>query len=85
MAKKTKSLIAVEQIDGMIHKIRGVRVMLDHDLAKIYGIPTFRYNEASKRNRHRFPADFMFQLSRTEFDSLTSQIAMSSLTNLELT
>src|SRR5439155_21429645 len=61
----------------MIHKIRGVRVMLDHDLAKIYGIPTFRYNEASKRNRHRFPADFMFQLTREEFDSLTSQNAMS--------
>src|SRR5438477_11340656 len=60
----------------MIHKIRGVRVMLDHDLAKIYGIPTFRYNEAIKRNRHRFPADFMFQLTREEFDALRSQIAM---------
>ena len=85
MAKKTKSPIAVEQIDGMIRTIRGVRVMLDRDLAKIDGVPTFRFNEAIKRNRHRFPADFMFQLSRTEFDSLTSQIAMSSLTNLELT
>ena len=46
MAKKTKSLIAVEQIDGMIRTIRGVRVMLDRDLAKIYGVPTFRFNEA---------------------------------------
>ncbi len=61
----------------MIRKIRGVRVMLDGDLAKIYGVPTFRFNEAIKRNRHRFPADFMFQLTRDEFDSLTSQIAMS--------
>ena len=61
----------------MIRTIRGVRVMLDRDLAKIYGVPTFRFNEAIKRNRHRFPEDFMFQLSRAEFDSLTSQIAMS--------
>ena len=51
--------------------------MLDSDLAKIYGVPTFRFNEAIKRNRHRFPADFMFQLTREEFDALRSQIAMS--------
>jgi hypothetical protein len=43
--KKTKSSVAVEQIDGMIRTIRGVRVMLDRDLAKIYGVPTFRFNE----------------------------------------
>jgi hypothetical protein len=61
----------------MIRTIRGVRVMLDRDLAKIYGVPTFRFNEAIKRNRHRFPPDFMFQLTREEFDSLTSQNAMS--------
>ena len=65
----------------MIRIIRGVRVMLDRDLAKIYGVPTFRFNEAIKRNRHRFPKDFMFQLSRAEFDSLTSQIAMSKPEN----
>jgi hypothetical protein len=69
--------MAVEQIDRMIRTIRGVRVMLDRDLAKIYGVPTFRFNEAIKRNRHRFPPDFMFQLTREEFDSLKSQIAMS--------
>ena len=84
VAKKTKSPIAVEQIDGMFRTIRGVRVMLDRDLAKIYGVPTFRFNEAIKRNRHRFPTDFMFQLTRAEFDKLkeqsanSSQIAMSS-------
>jgi predicted amino acid-binding ACT domain protein len=61
----------------MIRTIRGVRVMLDRDLARIYGVPTFRFNEAIKRNRHRFPPDFMFQLTREEFDSLKSQIAMS--------
>ena len=58
--------------------------MLDRDLAKIYGVPTFRFNEAIKRNRHRFPSDFMFRLTRKEFDTLksqttnSSQIAMSS-------
>jgi hypothetical protein len=95
MPKKSELPVSVEQIDGMIRTIRGVRVMLDRDHAKIYGVPTFRFNEAIKRNRHRFPADFMFQLSRAEFDCLRSQIAMSkskkssqivmsSLTNLKL-
>jgi hypothetical protein len=84
VAKKRKAPVAVEQIDGMIRTIRGVRVMLDRDLAKIYGVPTFRFNEAIKRNRHRFPTDFMFQLTPAEFDTLkaqsanSSQIAMSS-------
>jgi len=81
VTKKTKAPIAVEQIDRMIRTIRGVRVMLDRDLAKIYGVPTFRFNEAIKRNRHRFPKDFMFQLTREEFDSLKSQIAMSKREN----
>src|SRR5256714_6437625 len=77
MPKKIESSVSVEQIDGTIRTIRGVRVMLDRDLAKIYGVPTFRFNEAIRRNRHRFPPDFMFQLTRAEFDSLKSQIAMS--------
>src|SRR4029453_13504413 len=81
MPKKSESPVSVEQIDGMIHTIRGMRVMLDGDLAEIYGVPTFRFNEAIKRNRHRFPADFMFQLTREEFDSLRSQIAMSKTEN----
>src|SRR5205814_8339854 len=75
--EENKVPVAVEQIDGMIRTIRGVRVMLDRDLAKIYGVPTFRFNEAIKRNRHRFLTDFMFQLTREEFDSLTLQNAMS--------
>src|SRR6266446_8029318 len=81
MPGKSTSVILIEQIDAMIHTIRGVRVMLDRDLAKIYGVPTFRFNEAIKRNQHRFPTDFMFQLSRAEFDSLRSQIAMSKPEN----
>jgi hypothetical protein len=78
MSPRSKSPVPIEQIDGMIRTVRGVRVVLDRDLAKIYGVATFRFNEAIKRNRHRFPADFMFQLTRAEFDSLKSQIAMSN-------
>ena len=70
MAKKTKSLIAVEQIDGMIRTIRGVGVMLDRDLAKIYGVPTKAFNQAVKRNRQRFPEDFMFRLTLEEAKAL---------------
>ena len=82
MASSKKTLVVSKgQIDSMIRSIRGVRVMLDSDLAKIYGVPTFRFNEAIKRNRHRFPADFMFQLTREEFDALRSQIAMSKPQN----
>jgi hypothetical protein len=60
MPKKPKSPMPIEQIDAMIHTIRGVRVMLDRDLARIYGVRTFRFNEAIKRNRHRFLRDFVF-------------------------
>jgi hypothetical protein len=60
MSRKSESLIPIEQIDEMIRTIRGTRVMLDRDLAKIYGVPTFRFNEAIKRNQHRFPPDFIF-------------------------
>jgi len=64
-------------IDNMIRTIRGHKVILDRDLAALYGVPTFRFNEAVKRNRKRFPADFMFQLTTEEIAALTSQIAMS--------
>lgn len=53
--------------------------MLDSDLAGIYGVETFRFNEAVKRNLRRFPEDFMFQLSEEENRSLTSQFAMSKI------
>ena len=76
MRGKLKSLVPIEQIDGMIRSIRGTRVILDSDLAKIYGVPTFRFNEAIKRNRHRFPPDFMFQLTTEEAAALRSQIAI---------
>lgn len=62
----------------LIFVIRNQRVMLDADLAHLYGVGTKRFNEAFKRNRHRFPEDFAFQLSATEFGNLRSQIATSS-------
>jgi len=70
MPKKPKSPIPIEQIDGMIRTIRGTRVMLDGDLAKIYGVPTKAFNQAVKRNRQRFPEDFMFRLSPEEAKAL---------------
>jgi len=54
-------------IQDMIYEIRGLKVMLDSDLARLYGVPTYRLNEAVKRNIKRFPPDFMFQLTKDEF------------------
>jgi len=69
--------VAVEQVARGINVFRGQRVMLDSTLAELYHVPTFRLNEAVKRNASRFPEDFMFQLTGAEAESLTSQIAMS--------
>ena len=60
-----------------IHEVRGQKVMLDSDLAELYGVKTFRLNEQVKRNLGRFPEDFTFQLTDEEWKSLTSQIAIS--------
>ena len=67
-----------KNLDRLIFEIRNHKVMLDSDLAKVYGVPTFRLNEAVKRNRDRFPIDFAFQLTHEEVTSLISQIAISS-------
>ena len=64
-------------IQNLIYEIRGHKVMLDSDLALLYGVPTFRLNEAVKRNIKRFPINFMFQLTKDEYNSLTSQFAIS--------
>jgi len=66
-------------IERRIYTIRGQQVMLDSDLAELYQVPTFRLNEAVKRNSSRFPEDFMFQLTKEEVHNLISQIAISSL------
>ena len=69
--------IPTEIIERRIQVIRGHKVMLDNDLAGLYEVPTFRLNEAVKRNINRFPSDFMFQLTADEAESLTSQFAIS--------
>jgi ORF6N domain len=66
-------------IERRIYFIRGQNVMLDSDLAELYGVPTYRLNEQVKRNLKRFPDDFMRQLKTKEANSLTSQIAMSNV------
>ena len=66
------------RIESLIRVIRGQRVMLDSDLASIFGVNTMRLNEQLKRNRQRFPDDFAFQLTHQEFADLISQIAISS-------
>lgn len=68
----------LQLIQQKIHEIRGQKVMLDFDLAKMYGTETKVFKQAVKRNINRFPPDFMFELTRTEFESLRSQIVTSN-------
>ena len=75
---KTSNLIAVQRIEKRIAWVRDEKVMLDVDLADLYGVPTKRLNEAVKRNLDRFPTDFMFQLTADEVEHLRSQYATSS-------
>jgi len=71
-------VIPDEIIMNKIYLIRGQKVMIDSDLAELYGVETKRLNEQVKRNASRFPIDFMFELTETEFKNLKSQIATSS-------
>ncbi|MCP4264654.1 MAG: ORF6N domain-containing protein [Candidatus Brocadiaceae bacterium] len=76
--KDTKStLIPQEYVESKILLIRDKKVMLDRDLALLYGVETKVFNQAVKRNMGRFPEDFMFQLTKDEYDSLRSQIVTS--------
>jgi hypothetical protein len=77
MSKHT--LAKVTKITSTICTVRGQKVLLDADLAKIYGVETGALNRAVIRNRKRFPADFMFQLTREEFENLRCQFGISSL------
>ena len=72
------TLVSEELISDKIYFIRNQKVMLDRDLAELYGVETRRLNEQVKRNLTRFPEDFMFQLDEIEFQNLKSQIATSS-------
>jgi len=66
-----------ETIARLVHAVRGERVLFDTDLASLYGVSTKALNQAVKRNRDRFPSDFMFRLTSTEWESLRSQIVTS--------
>ncbi len=71
------AILTVESIRNSVYRIRGHQVMLDSDLADIYGYEVKRLNEQVKRNISRFPEDFMFQLTREEVDLVKSQNATS--------
>lgn len=73
-----KNAILPERIQSKIFQIRGWKVMLDYDLAVLYGVATFNLNKAVKRNLDRFPKDFMFQLNLAETQNLIFQIGISS-------
>ena len=75
---KRTTLIPIELIASKIYLIRGIKVMLDRDLAELYGVETKVLKQAVRRNIDRFPADFMFELTKDEFNNLRSQIVTSS-------
>lgn len=77
-SKTTAALVPIEHIAQSVLALRGQRVLLDHDLAVLYGVETRRLNEQVRRNRERFPADFIFELTAAEFANLKSQFATSS-------
>ena len=78
MPRKPVEIVAEERILQFIMVIRGKKIILDSDLAKLYGVETRRLNEQVRRNLDKFPNDFMFQLTKDEFSNLKSQIATSS-------
>ena len=78
MPRKTKSPATPPAIDSVIHTICGERVILDADLAKIYGVETKALNRALKRNAEKFPSDFMFRLTAKEHEALRRQIGTSN-------
>lgn len=75
MTSHDTDLVAIEHISQSLLTLRGQRVLLDSDLAELYGVSTKRFNEQFRRNLERFPADFAFQLTEEEAKSLRSQFA----------
>lgn len=73
---------SIEHIHNLIYIIRGKRVMLDFDLARLYQVETRRLNEQVKRNHERFPEDFMFQLTKEELEFIRSQLICSNMANM---
>lgn len=81
MSKSKKTELAVVPLEAIVSKIfliRGKKVMLDKDLAELYGVVTGNFNKSVKRNASRFPQDFMFQLTSEELENLIFQIGISS-------
>ena len=78
MAKNT-GLVTLDNICNRVYIIRGQQVMLDYDLAEIYGYEVKRLNEQVKRNIARFPEDFMFQLTKTELENLRSNFPTANI------
>lgn len=78
MTEKKPALVATEYIAQTIILLRGQKVIIDADLAALYGVETRRLNEQVRRNRERFPADFIFELTPEEFTNLKSHFATSS-------
>lgn len=73
-----QNMIPIERIAGQIYLIRGEKVMLDSDLAELYGVDTRTLNQAVSRNIERFPDDFMFQLTKEELENWRSQFVISN-------
>ena len=79
MAKKANSIVPIQQVEHLIYFLRGQKVMIDSDLAALYGVATKVLNQAVRRNLDRFPEDFMFQLSVEELQRvMRSQIVTTS-------
>lgn len=77
-AEQKQAITALEEVENRIHVIREQRVMLDSDLAAVYQVETRVLNEAVNRNLKRFPKDFVFQLTKDEFDSLMSTVTSNT-------
>lgn len=76
--RSTDLIVTPDEIQALVRMVRGQRVLLDSDLARLYGVTTSALNQAVQRNADRFPEDFLFQLTKEESESLRSQIVISS-------
>lgn len=74
-------LVPIEMIEKKIFMIHGQKVMIDMDLARLYGVSTSQFNRAIKRNKNRFPFDFMFRLTKSEYKALRCHFGISMKTN----
>ncbi len=75
---KIKTMQVIKRIQNSIYELRGIKVIIDKDLAELYDVETKVLNQSVKRNMKRFPTDFMFQLTKEEYNILKSQIEKSA-------